>query len=58
MTVISLFNIVKSFSDYYKWKLISALMKTMDKFPIIKNIKDTDKHFLFPEDIKIINPPI
>jgi len=50
---------MKTYSDYYKWKIIQGILRTMDKFPIKKSDSfNKNKHFLLPEDIKILSPPI
>ena len=57
-------NIVNHYPDYYKWKLVSSILKSMNKFPIYKlnkKIKERfdwiNKDFVYPDEVSIITPP-
>ncbi len=57
---------MSSLTDYYKWQMIVAIMKTMKSFPIAKkdSLFTKNKYIraspisIFPEDSNIENPPI
>lgn len=74
--ILNFIKIVKNYSDYLKWKLIIAILKTMKSVPITEvdnflnfnkfhfeekefgNLKRDEVKLLFPDDIRIIDPPI
>ena len=66
MTVKLFFNqIVSSMSDYNKWQMIIAIMKTMNSYPVVSNdsrfMKSTllrgNSNSIFPDNSIIENPP-
>ena len=67
MTVKLFFNhIVNSMSDYNKWQMVIAIMKTMNSYPVVS--KDSrfmkskllreNSNSIFPDNSIFENPPI